>query len=96
MFEDLETLHMNDPVDIEVLAQRHPEYMSPEKRSLLRYVFDTVCKEAGIFANATEERIELAARILETAKTIDSEYFLIAAGHEAIAEIRARKRFGSR
>ena len=55
---------MNDPVDIETLAQRHPEYISLEKRSLFRYVFDTVCKEAGIFSSATEERTELAAPVL--------------------------------
>ncbi len=50
---------------------------SPERLATLRNIFETVCDEAGIPADARGDRDALAAKILISGETITSEMVLV-------------------
>ena len=81
---------MNTPHAIEQYLSEIPGYISPERLKILERVFNTVCKEAGIFDDAILERKMLATELLHAVKTMDLEYLLAEAGHTAVAKIRRR------
>jgi hypothetical protein len=55
---------------------------------LLEKVFDRVCKEAGVFANAESEWEELAIQLLIVLRESQDEHTLFSAGHSALHRIR--------
>jgi hypothetical protein len=61
---------------------------APDRLTVLRHIFDTVCEEAAIPPNATAERNEVANKLLQASATIGYEPLLLAAARRAIAEYR--------
>jgi hypothetical protein len=80
---------MNVPFKFEDVAMRTADgYVSPEKLSMLKRVFDVVCDETHIPADRTEMRDTIAKRIMMIADTIDSEAMLIAFATQAVKDYR--------
>jgi hypothetical protein len=79
---------MTKSYDFGTLLKKTPRYITPEKLTKLKHVFDTVCKNAGIFDEASQERDALATQLLLMAETIENDSLLIAVGHEAVAKLR--------
>lgn len=67
------------------VVRRPAATFSPERLATLRNIFETVCDEAAIPADASGDRDELAAKILEAGESITSEMVLVlAAMHTAM------------
>lgn len=82
------------PVDLQNILFRHTRDIDPEKLAMLQRVFDKVCREAGIFHDATDEREELVVHILRAATTEPIEELLVDEGHYAVAQFRRNARRG--
>ena len=78
------------PADFDSLAGRSVK-LEPEKKALLKRVFDKVCAEAGIFDDAHNEREALASHLLQAAETETVEALLVASGHAAVSHYRREK-----
>ena len=76
------------PSDFESIATRYSRVFDPEKMAMLKRVFDKVCKDAGIFDDATNEREALASNILSAAMAEPIESLLVDSGHAAVAKFR--------
>jgi len=61
---------------------------APDRLTVLRHIFDTVCEEAAIPPNATAERNEVANKLLQASATVGYESLLLAAARKAVAEYR--------
>ena len=59
------------------VVRRQPGYFSPERLATLKNIFDTVCDEAAIPADARGDRDALATKILVAGETIESEMMLV-------------------
>jgi hypothetical protein len=59
------------------VVERQAGYISPERLTTLKNIFDTVCDEAAIPPDARGDRDALAAKILATSETITSEMMLV-------------------
>jgi hypothetical protein len=59
------------------VIRRQAGYISPERLTALKNIFDTVCDEAAIPADARDDRDALATKILATSETIESEMMLV-------------------
>ncbi len=77
---------MAKPSAFETAVVRHPAgNFSPERLATLKNIFETVCEEAAIPANARRDRDVLASKILVAGETITSEMVLVlAAMHTAM------------
>lgn len=82
---------MVSALDFEGIALRHKISFDLSHSALLQKVFDRVCKEAGVFANAESEREELAIQLLITLVASQDEHTLVSAGHSALHRIRRPK-----
>ena len=65
------------------IIRRQAGYISPERLTTLRNIFETVCDEAAIPADASDDREALATKILVTSETIESEMMLVLAAMQA-------------
>jgi len=80
---------MNKPLRYGKLAMRRSgAYITPEKLTTLKMIFDAVCDELAIPSDATIERELLATRIMVMGQTVESEMILVTTAMEAIAEHR--------
>ena len=80
---------MNKPFRYGKLATRRSgAYITPEKLTTLKMIFDAVCDELAIPGNATIERELLATRIMIMGQTVESEMILVTTAMEAIADHR--------
>ena len=70
--------------------RRSAGYISPERLTTLKLIFEAVCDELAIPSDAMVERELLATRIMVTGKTVESEMMLVTAAMEAIADHRQR------
>lgn len=69
---------MDMPFTFESAAARHAHgTMSLERLTMLKNIFDSVCDEAAIPADARGDRDALAAKILVAGETIQSEMMLV-------------------
>ncbi len=59
------------------VVRRQAGYISPERLTTLKNIFDTVCDEAAIPPEASGRRHKLATKILVTSETIESEMMLV-------------------
>jgi hypothetical protein len=69
-----------------VAARPDASYFPPEKLTMLRRIFDVVCKEENIVSE--QQRDELAANLLEASKFSKDEKTLIAVMKYDIAGYR--------
>jgi hypothetical protein len=77
---------MNKPFRNEKLATcRSGGYITPEKLTTLKMIFDAVCDELTIPMDATSERELLATRIMVMGQTVESEMILVTTAVELIA-----------
>lgn len=68
---------------------RHPAgNYSAERLATLKNIFETVCDEAAIPADASGDRNALATKILVTSETIESEMMLVLAAMQAAMDGR--------
>ena len=80
---------MNTPLTFEDLAIRNQAgFFSPEKLATLKRVFDTVCLEASIPEGASNERNELAHKLLMAANTAEHESLLLVYARNAVSNLR--------
>lgn len=80
---------MNKPFRYGKLATRRSgAYITPEKLTTLKMIFDAVCDELAIPGDATVERELLATRIMVMGQTVESEMILVTTAMEAIADHR--------
>jgi hypothetical protein len=70
------------------IVQRQASYISPERLTTLKNIFETVCDEAAIPADASGDRNALATKILVTSETVESEMMLVLAAMQAAMEGR--------
>ena len=70
------------------VARRPAGYISPERLTTLKHIFDMVCDEAAIPPEASGERSALAAKILLAGETITSEMMLVLTAMQAAMEQR--------
>lgn len=69
---------MDMPSNFEnAVVRRQAGYISPERLTSLKKIFETVCDEAAIPADASDDRDALAIEILVTSETIESEMMLV-------------------
>ncbi len=59
------------------VVRRQVGYISPERLTTLKNIFETVCDEAAIPADASGDRDALATKILVTSETTQSEMMLV-------------------
>ncbi len=69
-----------------ISARPDSGYYSPEKLTLLKRIFDTSCKEAGITIKAVRD--DLAIKLLIAGKNFESEDKLIELMKKSIAQLR--------
>ncbi len=69
-------------------TRRLGTYITPEKLTTLKMIFDAVCDELAIPDDATIERELLATRIMAMGRTVESEMILVTTAMEAIADHR--------
>jgi hypothetical protein len=70
------------------VIRRQAGYFSPERLMTLKNIFDTVCAEAAIPADASDDRDALATKILVTSETIESEMMLVLTAIQAAMDRR--------
>jgi hypothetical protein len=70
------------------VVQRQAGYISPERLTTLKNIFETVCAEAAIPADASDDRDALATNILVTSETIESEMILVLTAMQAALDRR--------
>lgn len=61
----------------DAVVRRPAGYFSPERLTTLKNIFETVCDEAAIPADASADRDALANKILIAGETITSEMVLV-------------------
>ena len=71
-----------------VVVQRRAGNISPERLTKLKNIFETVCDEAAIPADASGDRDALATKILVTSETIESEMMLVLAAMQTAMDSR--------
>ena len=80
---------MDMPFTFESAAARHAHgTMSLERLTMLKNIFDSVCDEAAIPADARGDRDTLAAKILVAGETITSEMMLVLSAMQAAMDSR--------
>ncbi|MDO8352215.1 MAG: hypothetical protein Q7T14_02025 [Aestuariivirga sp.] len=80
---------MDMPFTFENAVVRHKAgYISPERLTTLKNIFETVCDEAAIPPDASGDRNALATKILVTSETIESEMMLVLAAMRAAMDGR--------
>jgi len=80
---------MDMPFVFEDAVVRHPVgYFSPDRLTTLKNIFETVCDEAAIPPDASSDRDALAAKILVTSETIESEMMLVLAAMQTAMDGR--------
>jgi hypothetical protein len=77
-------------LDFEGIASRNGINFDPSKLPLLENVFERVCKEAGIFADAKSETEALAIQLLKTLLVTPDEHQLVETGHSTVRRIRQK------
>jgi hypothetical protein len=70
------------------VVQRQASYISPERLTTLKNIFESVCDEAAIPVDATGDRNALATKILVTSETIESEMMLVLAAMQTAMDGR--------
>jgi hypothetical protein len=70
------------------VVRQRAGYISPERLTALKNIFDTVCDEVAIPADASDDRDALAIKILVTSETIESEMMLVLAAMQAAMDRR--------
>ncbi len=70
------------------VVQRQAGYIGPERLTTLKNIFETVCDEAAIPADASGDRNALATKILVTSETIESEMMLVLAAMQTAMDGR--------
>ncbi len=63
-------------------------HFSPERLATLKNIFDTVCDEAAIPADARGDRDALATKILVAGETITSEMVLVLTAMHTAMDLR--------
>jgi hypothetical protein len=80
---------MAKPSAFENAVVRHQDgNFSPERLATLKNIFETVCDEASIPANARRDRDALATKILVAGETINSEMVLVLTAMQAALDGR--------
>ena len=80
---------MNRSFSFENAVVRHPaRSFSPERLATLKNIFETVCDEAAIPADASDDRHALATKILVAGETITSEMVLVLNAMHVAMELR--------
>ena len=80
---------MDMPFSFEAaVVQRQAGYISPERLTTLKNIFETVCDEAAIPPDASGDRNALATKILVTSETIESEMMLVLAAMQTALDGR--------
>ncbi len=80
---------MNRSFSFENAVVRHKTgKFSDERLATLKNIFETVCEEAAIPADAGGDRDALATKILVTSETIESEMMLVLAAMQAAMDGR--------
>ena len=80
---------MDMPFTFESAVVRHQAgYFSPERLTALKNIFETVCDEAAIPADASDDRDALATKILLTSETTESEMMLVLTAMQAAMDRR--------
>jgi hypothetical protein len=80
---------MDMPFSFEAaVVQRQAGYISPERLTTLKNIFETVCAEAAIPPDASGDRNALATKILVTSETIESEMMLVLTAMQAAMDGR--------
>ena len=69
-------------------SRRFGKYITPEKLSTLKLIYDAVCDELAIPDDAVIERELLATRIMLMGQTVESEMILVTTAMEAITDHR--------
>jgi hypothetical protein len=80
---------MDMPFTFENAVVRRPAgYFSPERLRTLKNIFETVCDEAAIPADASDDRNALATKILVTSETTQSDMMLVLAAMQSAMDRR--------
>ena len=80
---------MDMPFTFENAVVRGPVgYFSPERLTTLKNIFETVCDEAAIPADASDDRVALATKILVASETTQSEMMLVLAAMQSAMDRR--------
>ena len=80
---------MDMPFTFETAVVRHrARSFSPERLATLKSIFETVCDEAAIPADAEGDRDALATKILVAGETINSEMMLVLTAMQAAMDGR--------
>ena len=80
---------MDMPFTFENAVVRRPVgYFSPERLTTLKKIFETVCDEAAIPADAIDDRDALATKILVTSETTQSDMMLVLAAMQSAMDRR--------
>ena len=70
------------------VVRRQASYFSAERLATLKNIFETVCDEAAIPADASGDRDALATKILVAGETIESEMILVLTAMQAAMDGR--------
>lgn len=79
---------MDMPFTFENAVVRHKAGFSAERLITLKNIFETVCDEAAIPADAGDDRHALATKILVAGETITSEMMLVLTAMQAALDGR--------
>ena len=80
---------MSNQITFEDLAIRNETgFVSAEKLSTLKRVFDAVCEEAAIPVGAKSERNDLAHKLLNASSTAENESLLMVFARNAVSNYR--------
>jgi hypothetical protein len=80
---------MNKPsTNRNAAVHRQAGYISPERLTRLKMIFEAICDEVAIPSDAKVERDALATRILVACETVESEMMLFVTAMEAVADYR--------
>ena len=79
---------MDMPFTFENAVVRHKAGFSAERLLTLKNIFETVCDEAAIPADARDDRHALATKILVAGETINSEMMLVLTAMQAAMDGR--------
>ena len=80
---------MSNHITFEDLAVRNQAgFVSPEKLSTLKRVFDAICHEAAIPVEAKIERNDLAHKLITASSTAEDETLLMVFARNAVNNYR--------
>ena len=79
---------MNNITFEDLAVRNQAGFISPEKLSMLKRVFDAMCAEAAIPAGAKSERDDLAHKLITASSTAEDEALLLVFARNAVNNYR--------